>query len=125
MKKRFAHRPLPKFESSQMCPRPSPPYPDGVGALAGGEVKPGEANKQGVRLDSRVAESQWWLGRRDVRRWPAARQWQHDRRGLGCDELLTKLSHQARLEAHVWAREGLRVAGWSRAQARRRAHRRR
>jgi hypothetical protein len=55
--------------------------------LAGSEVGPEEANKRGgVRLDSRVAESQWWLGWRDVRRWLAARQWQHGRHDSGCGE---------------------------------------
>jgi hypothetical protein len=46
MKNPFARRPLPTFESSHLCPRPSPPYPDGGGALAGGEVRLGEANKR-------------------------------------------------------------------------------
>jgi hypothetical protein len=46
VKKYFAHRPLPDFKSSQMCPRLSPPYLDGGGALADGEVRPGEANKR-------------------------------------------------------------------------------
>jgi hypothetical protein len=42
----FARRPLPTFESSHLCPQPPPPYPDGSGALAGGEVRLGEANKR-------------------------------------------------------------------------------
>jgi hypothetical protein len=46
MKNHFARRTLPTFESSQLCPRPYPPYPDGGGALAGGEVRLGEANKR-------------------------------------------------------------------------------
>jgi hypothetical protein len=46
MKNPFARRPLPTFECSQMCPRPSPPYPDGGGVLAGGEVRFGEASMQ-------------------------------------------------------------------------------
>jgi hypothetical protein len=46
MKNHFSHRPLPTFEGSQLCPRPSPPYPDGGGTLAGGEVRLGEANKR-------------------------------------------------------------------------------
>jgi hypothetical protein len=54
-----------------------------------------------------------------------ARQWQHGRRGSGCGELPAMLGHQVLLEAHVWAREELRVMGWSRAQASKRAHRRR
>jgi hypothetical protein len=29
-----------------MCPRPSPPYLDGGGTLAGGEVRLGEENKR-------------------------------------------------------------------------------
>jgi hypothetical protein len=46
---------------------PSQQCPPTAGKLADGKVGPEEANKQGkVRLDSRVAESQWWLGRRDV-----------------------------------------------------------
>jgi hypothetical protein len=38
-------------------------------------------------LDSLVAYSQWWLERRGVRRWPAARQWQHRRRGSGSGKM--------------------------------------
>jgi hypothetical protein len=62
MKNRFARRPLPNFESSQLCPRPSPPYPDGGGALTGGEVRLGEANKRarsaiGLTRDRLAAEA--------------------------------------------------------------------
>jgi hypothetical protein len=46
MKNHFARGPLPTFESSHLCPRPSPPYPDGGGTLAGGEVRLEEANKR-------------------------------------------------------------------------------
>jgi hypothetical protein len=35
-----------RFKSSQMCPRSSPPYPTAVGALAGGDMGPGDANKR-------------------------------------------------------------------------------
>jgi hypothetical protein len=52
-----------------------------------------------------------------VRRWPMAKQWQHGRRGSGSGEKPAMLGHQVRLEAHVWAREELRVTGWSRVQA--------
>jgi hypothetical protein len=55
VKNPFARRPLLTFESSQMCPRTSPPYHDGGGALAGGEVRIGEANKRArvaIRLTS-------------------------------------------------------------------------
>jgi hypothetical protein len=65
-----------------------------------------------------VAYSRWWLERRGVRRWPPVRQWQHDHRGSGFREMPAMLGHHVRLEAHVWAREELRVTGWSRAQAR-------
>jgi hypothetical protein len=41
VKNHFARR-----ESSHLCLRPSPSYPDGGGALAGGEVRLGEANKR-------------------------------------------------------------------------------
>jgi hypothetical protein len=63
MKNHFAHRPLPTFESSHLCPRTSPPYPDGGGALAGGEVRLGEANKRarsaiGLTRDRLAAEAQ-------------------------------------------------------------------
>jgi hypothetical protein len=56
-----------------------------------------------------------------------ARQWRSGggRGSSGCDETLVLLGHQARLEAHVWAREELRATGRPRGQARRRAHRRR
>jgi hypothetical protein len=62
MKNHFARRPLPTFESSHLCPRPSPPYPDGGGALAGGKVRLGEANKRvrsaiGLTRDRLAAES--------------------------------------------------------------------
>jgi hypothetical protein len=62
MKNPFARRPLPTFECSQMCPRPSPPYPDGGGVLAGGEVRLGEANKRarsaiGLTRDRLAAEA--------------------------------------------------------------------
>jgi hypothetical protein len=54
-----------------------------------------------------------------------ARQWRFGggRRSSGSGEMPALLGHQARLEAHVWAREELRATGWSRGQARRRAHR--
>jgi hypothetical protein len=44
-----------------MCPRFPTPYPDGGGALAGGEVRLGEANKRagsaiGLTLDRLVVE---------------------------------------------------------------------
>jgi hypothetical protein len=55
MKNPFARRPLPTFESSHLCSRPSPPYSDGGGALAGGEVRLGEPNKRArgaIRLTS-------------------------------------------------------------------------
>jgi hypothetical protein len=62
MKNHFARRPLPTFESLHLCPRPSPPYPDGGGALAGGEVRLGEANKRarsaiGLTRDRLAAEA--------------------------------------------------------------------
>jgi hypothetical protein len=62
MKNHFARRPLPTFESSQMCPRLPPPYPEGGGALAGGEVRLGEANKRamsaiGLTRDGLAAEA--------------------------------------------------------------------
>jgi hypothetical protein len=49
------------LKCSQMCPRLPKPYPDGGGALAGGEVRPGQANKQarsaiGLTLDRLVVE---------------------------------------------------------------------
>jgi hypothetical protein len=46
-------------------------------------------------------------------------------RGSGCGEMPVMLGQQVWLEAHVWAMEELSVMGWSRAQARVRAHRRR
>jgi hypothetical protein len=56
-----------------------------------------------------------------------ARQWRsgggHGSSGFA--EMSVLVGHQARLEAHVWAREELRATGRSRGQARRRAHRRR
>jgi hypothetical protein len=54
-----------------------------------------------------------------------ARQWRFGggRGSSGSGEMPALLGHQARLEAHVWAREELRATGWSRGQARRRAHR--
>jgi hypothetical protein len=58
-------------------------------------------------------------------RWPAARQWQHGRGGSGSGEMPAMLCHQVRLEAYMWAREELRVTGWSRAQARVRVRQRR
>jgi hypothetical protein len=62
MKNPFARRPLPTFECSQMCPRPSPPYPDGGDALAGGEVRLGELDKRargaiGLTTDQLAAEA--------------------------------------------------------------------
>jgi hypothetical protein len=48
-------------------------------------------------LDSRVAYSRWWLERGGVRRWPAARQWQHGRRGLVCGEMPAMLGHHVHL----------------------------
>jgi hypothetical protein len=69
-------------------------------------------------LDSRVAYSRWYLEQRGVQRWPAVRQWQHGRWGSGSGEMRAMLGHQVRLEAHVWAREELRVTGWSRVHAR-------
>jgi hypothetical protein len=62
MKNHFARIPLPTFEGSQFCPQPSPPYPDGGGALAGGEVRLGEANKRarsaiGLTRDRLAAEA--------------------------------------------------------------------
>jgi hypothetical protein len=61
MKNHFARRPLPTFESSHLYPRPSPPYPDGGGTLAGGEVRLGEADKRarsaiGLTRDRLAAE---------------------------------------------------------------------
>jgi hypothetical protein len=58
----FCTQTLPTFESSYLCPRPSPLYPDGGGALAGGEVRLGEANKRarsaiGLTRDRLAAES--------------------------------------------------------------------
>jgi hypothetical protein len=76
-------------------------------------------------LDSCVAYSRWWLELRGVRRWPAAKQWHHGLRGSGSGEMPAMLGHQVRLEAHIWAREELRVAGWSQAQAIVRVRRRR
>jgi hypothetical protein len=57
VKNHFARR-----ESSHLCPQPSPPYPDGGGALAGGEVRLGEANKRarsaiGLTRDRLAAEA--------------------------------------------------------------------
>jgi hypothetical protein len=46
MKNHFARRPLPTFEGSKMCPRSSPPYPNGGGVLTSGKVRLGEANKR-------------------------------------------------------------------------------
>jgi hypothetical protein len=44
------------------------------GKLADGEVRPEEANKQcGKVIGSRVTDSQWWLDRREVRRWPVVK----------------------------------------------------
>jgi hypothetical protein len=62
MKNHFVRRPLPTFESSHLCPRPSPPYLDGGGMLAGGEVRLGEANKRarsaiGLTRDQLAAEA--------------------------------------------------------------------
>jgi hypothetical protein len=62
MKNHFPRRPLPTFESSHLFPRPSPPYPDDSGALAGGEVRLGEANKRarnviGLTRDRLAAEA--------------------------------------------------------------------
>jgi hypothetical protein len=62
MKNHFARRPLPTFEGSQLCPWPSPPYPDGGGAVAGSEVRLGEANKRarsaiGLTRDRLAAEA--------------------------------------------------------------------
>jgi hypothetical protein len=56
-----------------------------------------------------------------------ARQWRSGggRGSSGSDETPALLGQQARLEAHVWAREELRATGRSRGQAERRAHRRR
>jgi hypothetical protein len=56
-----------------------------------------------------------------------ARQWWSGggRGSSGSIETPALLGHQARLEAHIWAREVLRATGRSRGQARRRAHRRR
>jgi hypothetical protein len=56
-----------------------------------------------------------------------ARQWRSGggRGSSGSGETPTQLGHQARLEAHVWARQELRATGRSRGQARRRVHRRR
>jgi hypothetical protein len=51
----------------------------------------------------------WWLSRRRARRWPAARQWWHGRRGLDSGEMRARLSHCARVGAQVGAREELRV----------------
>jgi hypothetical protein len=62
MKNHFVRRPLPTFEGSQLFPRPSPPYPNGGGALAGGEVRLAEANKRarsaiGLTRDRLAAEA--------------------------------------------------------------------
>jgi hypothetical protein len=40
------------------------------------------------------------------------------RHSSGSGEMPAMLGHQVRLDAHVWAREELRVTGWSQAQAR-------
>jgi hypothetical protein len=93
---------------SQQCPPAAGQARRWRGRAGGGKQARGDG-----RLDSRVADSRWWLGRRGVRRWPTARQWQHGRRCSGCGELPAMLGHQVLLEAHVWAREELRVMGWS------------
>jgi hypothetical protein len=68
VKNPFACRPLLTFNNSQMCPRPSPPYHDDGGALAGDEVRLGEANKRARVLDSLVIDWRRRFGRKEVRR---------------------------------------------------------
>jgi hypothetical protein len=96
------------------------------GKIAGGEVGPEEANERGEGAIGLTCGRFAVVARTErCPAMPAARQWQHGRRGSGCGEMSAMLGHQAQLEAHVWAREELRVTGRSRGQARRRAHRRR
>jgi hypothetical protein len=66
-----------------------------------------------------------WLGRRRARRWPAARQWRRGRRGFDSGEMRARLSHRARVEAQVGARDELEVVGWSRARVEKGVHWRR
>jgi hypothetical protein len=62
-----------------MYPRFPTPYPDGGGALAGGEVRLGrQTSGQGVRLDSLEMDWRRRLGRRCLRWAAAAEQWQRD-----------------------------------------------
>jgi hypothetical protein len=63
-----------------MYPRFPTPYPDGGGALAGGEVRLGrQTSGQGVRLDSLEMDWRRRLGWRCLRRAAVTEQWQRDR----------------------------------------------
>jgi hypothetical protein len=55
----------------------------------------------------------------------AVKQWWHGRRGSDSGEMSVMLDHQVRLEAHVRAREELRVIGFPRERAEQQGHRRR
>jgi hypothetical protein len=95
------------------------------GKLAGGEVGPEEANKRGGWAIGLTCARFVMVARAERRPAMAGGEVVAARcRGSGCGEMTAMLGHQARLEAHTWAREELRVTGWSRAQARVRAHQR-
>jgi hypothetical protein len=81
----------------------------------------------GTGLPKCSLEIDWWCrwGRIGIRRWPAARQWWHSRRGSGSDVMQARLGHHVRVGAQVGAREELRVAGWLWARAEQQGHRRR
>jgi hypothetical protein len=125
-------QPLRTFELSQPRPRiytqalgdnpPSQQYPPPAGRARRRRGRTGGGKQaRGCAIGLTCG----WIAlvaRTERRRWPAARQLQHDRCSSGCGETPAKLGHQARLEAHMWARKELRVTGWSRAQARRWAH---
>jgi hypothetical protein len=91
------------------------------GNLAGGEIGPEEANKQGGKMIGLTSDRFAVVARPE--RGPV-KQWRRGRRGLDSGEMPTRLGHQVRLEAHVWAREKLRFAGLPRERAEQQGHRR-
>jgi hypothetical protein len=83
-------------------------------------------NKQGARsigltFDRSAAE----VRPEKIPAMAGVRQWHRGRRGLDSGVMWARLSHRARVEAHVGARDELGVVGWSRARAEKRVHRRR
>jgi hypothetical protein len=105
----FSTRVLERFQSSQG-------YPSG---------RTWTTNGTGVPRCS--PETDWWhrWGRSGLRRWPAARQWWHNRHGSDSGAMQARLGHHVLMEARVGAREKFTVAGWLWAWAEQQDHRRR